>query len=167
MVDPAVAHIYRDVGLDLFSVLNGGVAGDKLENLLYRVQEMRIPPALVVVEVGATDVDQGTDVNAFAMGLDLLFRTLKRQWPAAVMAFLALYPRRSRTLSDFWMAHHLRSFNEAAQDVCERLQVQFCDWTADVTLFSDFPFIDEVQFGVEEYYKFARRLHHLCVSHVY
>ncbi len=117
--DDAAKFAFTTVGLDTFSIFNGGVGGDKLCNVLYRLQNLQVlshvktVPRLVIIECGANDIDR-KKLNTVEIldGFTQIIKTVRSQWPDKTeIAVLGIFPRRTPNVKPHDMLTRISNLN--------------------------------------------------------
>jgi lysophospholipase L1-like esterase len=173
---------YEESGLNKISVFNCGVGGDKIANILFRIETLKIlqdiqcTPELVIVEVGANDMDRkNVDLDALVQGVAQIVAHLRSKFPAerTHIAFVALYPQRCKEVTEPVGIGRVAQFNEKLQKFAEtQSNSSFYDWGADV-LDQNMPrinnryFVDNVHFSRYGYSLFAAHLADVIKQYVH
>ena len=80
-----------------YSPLNLGVSGDRTEHVLWRLEQGaydRLRPSLFVIMIGTNNTGHRMDPPAdIAAGVQEILAQLKRRYPMARLALLAIFPR--------------------------------------------------------------------------
>ena len=93
------------VGLDRYSICNLGCGGDKITNILYRFETMKVldfypssaatkQPKLIVLEGGANDVGlKKVDIGALVGDIAAVAKIIRTRFPKAHLVLKAAMPR--------------------------------------------------------------------------
>ena len=121
---------FEDAGLGKVGILNAGVGGDRVENILYRLEILgllkdaqRPLPSLVILEGGVNDLDGETvEIEALAMGMGQCMDAIRAALPDTHISVLGAFPRQSDSrygapvLQDDVMLQRVLAFNEQLRD---------------------------------------------------
>ena len=176
--EEAALKAFTDAGLDKFKIFNCGVGGDRLCNILYRLDTLKVldhfksPPKLVILEGGANDVDRkNMNIPEFIDGMKQLINIVRARWPETKIVVLGVYPRKSPNVEAGNMLARIKNISDQLADLCLSFGpgVFFRDWSQDVLssdgscqkIINTDDFVDDVHFSKSGYDKFARRIHQL------
>ena len=121
---------FEDAGLGKVGILNAGVGGDRVENIMYRLEILgllkdaqRPLPSLVILEGGVNDLDGETvDIEALAMGMGQCMDVIRSAFPDTHISVLGAFPRQSDSrygapvVQDAAMLQRVLAFNEQLKD---------------------------------------------------
>ncbi len=81
-----------------FPVVNAGICGDRIEHLLWRLEDMRDlltnnPPSVATFLIGTNNLGLGANPKDVALGVEMLLKTLHALCPETKLVVFAIPPR--------------------------------------------------------------------------
>lgn len=170
--DTSAKNAFKDSGLSKLNIFNCGVGGDKICNILYRLDTMHVldyvvgEPKCVILECGANDIGERTfNEKQLSGGVKLLIDIIRKKFSCPIY-LIGVFPRRSKDVDDKSMVKRTMIMNNALQILSTESQgVSFVDlsqsYLNDNDDFIDEYFVDDVHFSEKGYNIFAKHLYEL------
>ena len=111
--------MWKKHGLDEDTIFNCSVGGDRIENILYRLESRKILDSIpssvavttVIIMAGANDVEKG-DIDGMISGMEQIIAIVRHRFPHAQLHVLGMYPRRSKQVPEEILLKRVTVFNE-------------------------------------------------------
>jgi lysophospholipase L1-like esterase len=119
--DPDSVHAFNLTSFKDTRVLNLGVGGDRICNILYRVKELNIldqikpfvnDNATFFIEGGANDIDRKkVDLNELVDGMQQIVKEIELKFPSSTIHIIGAFPRHSDIVSDLIVMERVYQLN--------------------------------------------------------
>ena len=119
--DPDSVHAFNLTSFKETRVLNLGVGGDRICNILYRVKELNIlelikpfvnDNATFFIEGGANDIDRKkVDLNELVDGMLQIVKEIELKFPTSTIHIIGSFPRHSDIVSDIIVMERVYQLN--------------------------------------------------------
>lgn len=151
-------------GLDELNIFNGGVGGDRIENILYRIKTLHLfdyikgEPEKFVLLAGANDnnLKKPTPVDMMLNGMQQIVDAVKERFVDAEVHVIGLFPLNK---ADKSVVRRIREFNDGLSQFEGVTYHYFGDAFCDRRGFGKGGlYVDEVHFNETGYDIFAEKL---------
>jgi lysophospholipase L1-like esterase len=167
LYDQGASASYDKNGLRNYNVFNCGVGGDKICNILYRLQTLQIldfvngQPKCIILECGANDVEaKNIKFNELCEGIKMLIDIIKQKFSCPVF-LIGVFPRKSKFVDDQQMVKRIKTINQMLK---KEYPDSLCDWSdeyLDGGIIKTEYYLDDVHFNEQGYDIFARHIREL------
>ena len=154
--------------LSQFNIFNCGVGGDRISNIIYRLQELKVldnvktSPKHIVLLAGANDIEKGR-VEEMAQGMKQLLDIINKRFRQSHVSLLGVFPRRSDKINEDMLHQNCLQFNIMLEKEAEsREYVSYHYFGNDVIDERGYTqkkyFVDNVHFSAKGYDLFGAHL---------
>ena len=164
LYDQSAMSSYKKFDLEKLNVFNCGVGGDKICNILFRLQTLKIldfvkgDPKCVILECGANDVDiKNIKITELCVGVKMLMDIISQRFKCPIY-LVGVFPRRSDFVDDKEMVDRIRKMNAVLKNEYPQNFYDFSDDYLNGDSIRTEYFCDNVHFNEKGYDIFAKHI---------